>query len=43
VAAVTAQAMAEDLRHVRAAGFDDHAIQPIDVARFDAMLQRLPP
>jgi PAS domain S-box-containing protein len=41
VVAVTAQAMPDDVRRVNAAGFDDYLAKPLDVARFDAMLERL--
>ncbi|MDP3086560.1 MAG: hybrid sensor histidine kinase/response regulator, partial [Rubrivivax sp.] len=41
VVAVTAQAMREDERRARAAGFADHIAKPIDVARLDVLLAPL--
>jgi CheY-like chemotaxis protein len=41
VVAVTAQAMPDEVRRVKAAGFDDYLPKPLDVARFDALLERL--
>jgi PAS domain S-box-containing protein len=39
--AVTAQAMPEDIRRAMAAGFDQHLAKPLDLASFDAMLERM--
>jgi signal transduction histidine kinase/ActR/RegA family two-component response regulator len=41
VVAVTAQAMPDEVRRVKAAGFDDYLAKPLDLARFDALLERL--
>jgi CheY-like chemotaxis protein len=41
VVAVTAQAMPDDVRRVLAAGFDGYLAKPLDLARFDALLERM--
>ena len=41
VVAVTAQAMPEDVKRVMAAGFDGYLAKPLDLASFDALLQRM--
>lgn len=41
VVAVTAQAMPEDVKRVLAAGFDGYLAKPLDLARFDALLERM--
>jgi CheY-like chemotaxis protein len=41
VVAVTAQAMAGDVKRVLAAGFDDYLAKPLDLRRFDTLLNRL--
>ncbi len=41
VVAVTAQAMPDDVKRVLAAGFDDYMAKPLDLQRFDALLDRL--
>jgi len=41
VVAVTAQAMPEDVKRVLAAGFDGYLAKPLDLADFDALLDRM--
>ncbi len=41
VVAVTAQAMPDDVKRVLAAGFDGYIAKPLDLARFDELLQRM--
>lgn len=41
VVAVTAQAMPEDVKRVMAAGFDAYLSKPLDLASFDALLERM--
>jgi signal transduction histidine kinase/ActR/RegA family two-component response regulator len=41
VVAVTAQAMPDDVKRVVAAGFDGYLAKPLDLASFDAMLDRM--
>jgi PAS domain S-box-containing protein len=41
--AVTAYALADDVQRIEAAGFAAYVVKPIDVARFDAVLDRLLP
>ncbi len=41
VVAVTAQAMPEDVKRVLAAGFDGYLAKPLDLASFDALLERM--
>jgi signal transduction histidine kinase/CheY-like chemotaxis protein len=41
VVAVTANAMPDDAARAREAGFDEYMTKPLDIRRFDAMLQRL--
>ncbi len=41
VVAVTAQAMPDDVKRVLAAGFDGYLTKPLDLARFDALLERM--
>jgi len=41
VVAVTAQAMPDDVKRVMAAGFDGYMAKPLDLPRFDALLERL--
>ncbi len=41
VVAVTAQAMPEDVKRVLAAGFDGYLSKPLDLARFDELLERM--
>ncbi len=41
VVAVTAQAMPEDVKRVMAAGFDAYLSKPLDLASFDALLDRM--
>ncbi len=41
VVAVTAQAMPDDVKRVLAAGFDGYIAKPLDLARFDTLLQRM--
>jgi len=41
VVAVTAQAMPDDVKRVLAAGFDGYLAKPLDLARFDALLERM--
>ncbi len=41
VVAVTAQAMPEDVKRVLAAGFDGYLAKPLDLARFDALLEQM--
>jgi PAS domain S-box-containing protein len=40
VVAVTAQAMPDDVKRVMAAGFDGYLAKPLDLASFDALLDR---
>ncbi|MDO9075157.1 MAG: PAS domain-containing protein [Rubrivivax sp.] len=41
VVAVTAQAMPDDVKRVLAAGFDGYLAKPLDLARFDALLEQM--
>lgn len=41
VVAVTAQAMPDDVKRVLAAGFDGYLAKPLDLASFDALLDRM--
>ena len=41
VVAVTAQAMPDDVKRVMAAGFDGYLAKPLDLASFDALLDRM--
>ena len=41
VVAVTAQAMPDDVKRVMAAGFDGYLAKPLDLASFDALLERM--
>ena len=41
VVAVTAQAMPDDVKRVVAAGFDGYLAKPLDLASFDALLDRM--
>jgi CheY-like chemotaxis protein len=41
VVAVTAQAMPDDVKRVLAAGFDGYLAKPLDLADFDALLERM--